>query len=935
MKAIMKKKFKIVLLVVAIGISSLLGTMASTLGVTAANNECDTGYTSDTYINNISYTISGNDVTFSGVASSLTYTLSYDSSATQQQVDSSGTFTITVPDDYSDSRLTIYFTLPESDGVCESGKEIGSITFYLDGTGINQLYDNELCVNYRNKWSNNSTMKAAVPYCFTEYVSVQYSYNDVSSWITEAESLYNIQQTGSTVEADPDYTNVDDVTNTDTLVCDAFSTSNYDTVYKYSHKETETSNNCTTTCVEQIEVNFSDPVATQAGLCFQYLIEIKSTVECDSVYTAPKPSKPAVCVPTAYCVTSNGYESEKGGPSEDFDECVLECDGGEYTQSCIDTCYTEVYESDDDEEEVVQTQKIFDSFSGYILTLNSIRTDGAELAVQLANGCIAETSSLTSSDAEALYNQKQKYPGGYYSGTKWVSSGTCPSSIGYFYFRSLSATRQTISELNGTYSDSYGEKQYKANSDGFLIRFKRNGYSDSCDDTCSWINNCSSDTVLTEYLAEQQYQEELAEWESGKAACEAKAATCTNETTDYTIVVDNIDNDGDSTDDEETFSSSQKLNGTTVTGDFIDMVILTDGLCEDGEDDPWHYHNIITFPGVWINNKTGQTVHTMDSDLEDFYTYAGNSYCTKLDSVPINTAWYDWKVNQNGDSSALTDSQKSEIEATIEMNIKGYIENYGYFGWDFDIECFYAVGEPDTSCTPTDPEWPTCDDPPADCDESDPNYPYCDSDSGDDDTIVDDYQYRSISLDNLFPNSTTQTSSEDKDIQASNLIYEVESLRNNTVTQMADTTRQIGFNWTCGATNLENPDYIIQPVTLINQIQELGSDVYSDEYLDYHIVLTPETMEKIRDYNDQYDSYAQPTTDSSNEVLTAGASKTAGVTVYRSYLLHKVLDSSELLRSGLIGCNNEDNGTCNNTIDTSTACYNEYIAESTVLKGAD
>ena len=53
------KKYKIALLVVAIGISSFLGTLASTMGVDAANNECSSGYTASTYMNNISYNVSG------------------------------------------------------------------------------------------------------------------------------------------------------------------------------------------------------------------------------------------------------------------------------------------------------------------------------------------------------------------------------------------------------------------------------------------------------------------------------------------------------------------------------------------------------------------------------------------------------------------------------------------------------------------------------------------------------------------------------------------------------------------------------------------------------------------------------------------------------------------------------------------------------------
>ena len=909
------KKYKIAFLVVAIGISSFLGTLASTMGVDAANNECSSGYTGSTYMDNISYNVSGNVVTYTG-AKGLLYSTSFDS--TQRPADENGNFSFTIPADQMDSRIIVNFYLAESDGVCDAGKEIGNNTFYTNTSGRNQLYDDALCVNYRNKWSDNKTMREAVPYCFTEEVSVQYSYDEVRSWIEDAESLYEAQSGSDNIVQDPSYTNVKDVTKTDKLVCDAFSTNNYETMHKYSHKETETVNNCTTTCKEEIEVNFSDPVATQAGMCFQYLIEIKSKVVCDSYYTAPRPSKPAVCVPTASCVKSNGYESDKGGPSEDFDACVQECDGGEYTQNCIDKCYTKVYETSDSKSgKQANRQTTFEPTPSIFTTDYSISSNSQ--ATKLANGCLTPWNTT---DANALYNQHQKDPGGEYSGNRWIPSKTgCSSSIGQFYFRSLGVTEQTIDEVRGWYSDSYGVKQYDAGPNGFLVRIKRDGYSDVCNDTCSWINNCGSNTVLTQYLADQQYQKELEEWEKAKEQCEQKAATCTNETTDYEIVVDNVDKDNDTDDDEETFSSSQKLNGTTVTGEFPDMVILTDGSCEDGEDDPWNYHNIITFPGTWINNKTGQTVHSMDPGHEDFYTYVGNQYCTKLNSVPINTAWYDWKVNQNGDSSALTDAEKSEIEDNIEMNINGHIDNYGYFGWDFDISCFYAVGEPDTSCPPSDPDYPNCDDPTNG--DPDPTAP------------VDDYTFRPISLDNLFPNSVTPTSADDKNTNASLLINEVESLRGNSATKVADETREIGFNWTCGATNLENPDYPVQPVSLINEIQELGDSIYEgDEYLDYHIVLTPETMKKVRDYNDKYDSYTEPTSDSSSEVLTAGNNKTSGITVYRSYLLHKVLNSNELLKSGLIGCNNEDNGTCPNVIDTSTACYNEYMAQSTVLKGA-
>lgn len=903
------KKYKIILAVVVIGLCATFGVLANTTSVDAANNECSTGYTKKTYINKIGYEISGNTVSFTG-AKGLMYSVSYDSSEVRNHIDNSGNFSITVPDEYASGKIVVTFYLDEDDGVCDGGIEVGGMEFYLDEASYNQLYNDSLCANYRSRWSNNKAMREAVPYCFTEYVSIQYSYNDVSSWVNDAERLYNLQQHGSSaIVQDPSYKNVDDVENTEKLVCDAFSNNNYETMHKYSHMQTNTVNNCTTTCKEEVEVNFSDPVATQAGLCFQYLIEIKSKVTCDSIYTAPMPSRPGVCVPTAFCEYSASSTSDKGGPSEDFDECVNQCDGGEYTQKCIDSCYTKVYGKDNTD---TVTQTAFGEVGNSILTfdLNSTMFDGTDNAKLLANGCI-DPKNAPYSQAADLYNQHQRDPGGYYEivngRTVWKkdNNSACPSDIGQYYFRSVDATLNTMHELRGDYSQGAGNKTYRANGEGILYRYLRNNHEDVCTDDCTWINNCSSNTVLTEYLAEQQYQQALAEYNSKKAACESGTAVCSNETTDYKIVVDNIDTNTSNGDDKEDFTSSQKLNSTNVTGAFPDMVILTDGSCEDGQSDPWNYHNIITFPGTWVNNKTGQTVHSMDPGHEDFYTYVGNEYCTKLNSVPINTAWYDWKVNQNGDQGALTDSRKNQISNNIDMNINGHIDNYGYFGWDFDVSCFYAIGSPEESCPPTDPNFPDCEGTPT----PDDPVPDPDGPGGDPgDSPVNEYEFRSVALDNVFPSST-------------------------------DEEREIGFNWTCAATNLENTDYLIQPVTVMNNIQALGDSIYDgEEYLDYHVRLTPETMRKVRNYNDDYDSYTEPTSDNSNEVLTAGNKKTAGITVYRSYLLHKVLNSNELLRSGVIGCNNEENGSCPRgtaAIDTTTSCYNEYMAQSAVLKGAN
>lgn len=866
------KKHEKIFAIALISLLSLGFYISNMSFVKADNNECSASYTEKKYMDKIKYSFDGNNLNYTG-AKGLLYSSSVDS--TIKPANEDGTFTIVVPNDMMSSRIEVYFYLANNDGVCEANKEIGLSTVYAGASSRNNLYDNPLCVNYRNKWKNNKTMKEAVSYCFEEEVSVQYSYEEVAKWIKTAEDIYNSSNEDIDIDINPEYKEVKDVKKTNPLVCDAFKDGNYERMNRYYHIKTEKENNCETTCKEEIEVNFSDPVATQAGLCFQYLIEIKSKVVCDSKYTAPPPSMPTVCVPTAKCVMSNGYQSDKGGPSEDFDKCVKKCDNGKYSQKCIDKCYTEVYEKEEGEK---TSNKLLSHYN------NDYRVS------KVANGCLtpANVNPYDESQIRALYDQHQRDPGGKYSGGSWVpASSGCSSNIGQFYFSSLDRTRATIYEIHGLYSDKHGRKTYCVGSNGFLTRCKINGFTSWCNDKCSWVNSCGSNTVLTEYLAKKKYEEDLKAYYAEKAKCEEKAATCTNETTDYKIVVDNLDgndskDDKDKSDWQEEFTSSQKLNSTTVTGKFPSMVTLVDGSCEDGKDDPWHYHNIITFPGTWINNKTGQPVHSIQPGHEDFYTYIGNEYCTKLDSVPVNTAWYEWKVNQN--EKELSDEEKNEIEKSIDMNIRGSIDNYGYFGWHFDVKCFYALIKDPKDCVGEN----------------------CDVDDGDKDgkSPTTDYKFRSISLDNLFPSQ-----------------------------EAGEESRKAGYNWSCDATNLENPDYLIQPVSTINKIQELGDSIYEgNDYVDYHIVLDPESMDKIRSYNNGK-TYADPVKDEDN--IAAGNNKVAGITVYKSKLLHTILKDN-VKRFGILGCNNEDKGVCPRgeaAKDTTTSCYNEYKAMSTVLKG--
>lgn len=126
--------------------------------------------------------------------------------------------------------------------------------------------------------------------------------------------------------------------------------------------------------------------------------------------------------------------------------------------------------------------------------------------------------------------------------------------------------------------------------------------------------------------------------------------------------------------------------------------------------------------------------------------------------------------------------------------------------------------------------------------------------------------------------------------------------------------REPRWNWSCGATFLEDDDYPVTPVHLTEEIEEKGYKIYGtsdSEYdssndLDYEITLTPDVMRKVRQYNRSRGSYL------SYDDYCYYNDK--GQSVCSSNFLHEELakyGDNVLNKAGLIGCNNQlDVRTC-------------------------
>lgn len=115
------------------------------------------------------------------------------------------------------------------------------------------------------------------------------------------------------------------------------------------------------TCDDTYETVGDGAKLVYAGGGFKYQAKFKVKRTCTifykpqistvtTSYTIPAVKKAPQCVYTcetlcAYVEDSVAVPDTKAGPNEEFDSCVKTCDGGKYSQSCINSCYNQVYKS--------------------------------------------------------------------------------------------------------------------------------------------------------------------------------------------------------------------------------------------------------------------------------------------------------------------------------------------------------------------------------------------------------------------------------------------------------------------------------------------------------------------------------------------------------------------------------------------------------------
>ena len=564
--------------------------------------------------------------------------------------------------------------------------------------------------------------------------------------------------------------------------------------YNYAPGDVEkvTKTVCDRVCEEAVKVEYGPPVASKAGLCFEYTVKVESYVKCSA--DVKPDSKPNTyngnyAWPEGACMSTDGIMRShvRAGPTEDFDRCVKNCDGGKYTQSCSLKCYKQVYK-DNKNLKLSYANIANNGISKINYTLDQCLSDNPDGCYIRSGGDIywredPNTYDRYSSDSLARYYSE---PG---------TEGT-----------SLSGK---------TYGTSYN---YIADENGFKRALYNSGVL--CTDICWWYgNSVARGTYLNPGSGVADDAKNIELYNSAVSACKA-AATCSKKTATFTIAVKYDTKDGEEPYTVHkvyypyTSNSQHKTNPSEGANEYNALAkdTFTDGIgfkndsstiidydgCYASSDNNRWYLTEWGFPGTYINNKTGEISFSTPDDLSGWYL-ENKKFCIPLNAKTVNANWWTWKVMNNGVGTAPAVTAKSGTSDGY--NIEAIAKDFGYFGWDLTTKCFYAINnQPGGRGATAGP---------------------------DDNDETAGYIIRAVDRGNLFPNSGMNVTEAQR--------------------------REIGFNWTSKATILsqKNNKYKINPEELKESIEANADSIYAEEP-DYEFTLSPSDLTTIRRYNKKY-----------------------------------------------------------------------------------
>ena len=465
----------------------------------------------------------------------------------------------------------------------------------------------------------------------------------------------------------------------------------YKNNYTCDNVSTKPGGQCILNCEEVVTVEYGPPAAQKAGFCFEYKVRVTSRVSCGiKHYPLTPPPEGSICTPIPACQLKGANlalkdTNRQGGPSEDFDTCVVKCDGGVYSDRCTNKCYKKVY--------------------GKAQVKN---TTGKEISY---TDIIDSSNRTTSSVQKVVDGAPNKY---YCKGNTIIWDGGQDTT---------DPTNLNLERVPA--NDSRWHKQFlhDPNRDIYKCVYYT-GIPRLCDcpEDCQWnIGSCwygtvGNKTYIQGYMnpgeARAAYNKNVEIYNSRLNECKA-AATCQTTTTTFTIGVDVGDTTYqfpyETSDKKDFFTRDSSSIKNSFSSKKTTIIPKSNIGCYGDKGPDLEYGAAWTFPGTYIKLKTGEISYDPEKK-DDSWKPIPEEFCLPYNAPEkVNSKWWDYyytmnKGITNKNHTFVNDPckegcgylKRTEIsEKDIEKwNIFAKTEHFGHFEWNIDIKCFYATKPP-------------------------------------------------------------------------------------------------------------------------------------------------------------------------------------------------------------------------------------------------
>lgn len=608
-------------------------------------------------------------------------------------------------------------------------------------------------------------------------------------------------------------------------------------------------------CVENYYVAGGNPSLVQPGMGFDYnnQVEIKKSCSIFQVGRIVKPPSCNISVSSSICVPSDDDQTwrggENGGPSTKFDQCVLDCDGGSYSQKCINSCYQKEYNPNYNEELIsnykLPTSNFLEKYN--IIKIDEETDEKIKNVVNSGDWAINFTgSNLTHSETgiEVVYEPNVFYEGFNKFGKVTVKKdGAVLLNFGYSAYCLNHSNPCYIAISKGPVGCSDNPNaavaSMKSAADAELRKYE--GIAESI----PYIENYSMSFIDSYnenvYKISGSSHDDTNKPDSPRLVIKKREKT-QNDKGERTVNVEYDLGEGQKIKGlaSKAFNTIYDINlpvTHTNVGDGFTIAIRNN----------WNNDKYYVFDGTTKDDKGIDYYKFRSAKFDKAYLSPGRQfYYTNVDSqdINVNKQLGDLSEHYNNIGIANAVLTFNDVSYTyslhnlyknirVDFKIGDESKDNSVSFSDAGLYCYYGVylGDPDDddeiiceSC-PTSTPVPTKT-PGVGGEDPDPIIPTPTGGGGENKGIR--YYYREIDLNDVFPNNRNPRWN-----------------WTGTITANGDGTSKV-----TGAANNDDSGYIVDPTRLIYDIESKGESIYttiSEE--DYAYTLTPSLISVIRNYN--------------------------------------------------------------------------------------